>query len=100
MKAGGQMPLFRQIPKRGFSNAAFRCEFQVVNVQALEDRFESGTHVTPEALQGAGLIRRGRVPVKILGEGDLTKPLKVDAAKFSRGAAEKIVAAGGEARVV
>ena len=92
------MPVFRLIPKRGFSNARFRTEYSVVNVGALEAAFESGAHVTPQALREAGLIRHLRYPVKILGEGTLSKKLTVDAVKYSKSAVEKIQAAGGEAR--
>ena len=99
MQEGGQMPTFRRLPKRGFSNARFTTRYSVVNVVSLETRFESGAHVTPQALLDVRLIRNLRYPVKILGNGTLTKKLIVDAAKFSRSAVEKIQAAGGEARV-
>ena len=99
MKEGGQMPAFRRMPKRGFSNAQFRTIYNIVNVDALEDRFESGAHVTPVALVEAGLIRNLKYPVKVLGDGNLTKKLMIDAAKFSKQAEEKIKAAGGEARI-
>lgn len=98
MQEGGQMPTFRRIPKRGFSNAQFETRFSIVNVDSLEERFESGAHVTPQALQEARLIRNLRYPVKILGNGELTKKLTVDAARFTKSAMEKIQAAGGEAR--
>ena len=93
------MPTFRRIPKRGFSNFQFEQRFSVVNVASLEQRFKAGAHVTPQALAAAGLIRDPRQPVKILGEGGLTKKLRVDAARFSKSAMEKIKAAGGEANV-
>lgn len=96
---GGQMPTFRRIPKRGFSNAQFETRYSIVNVASLEQAFEKNAHVTPQALREAGLIRNLRYPIKILGNGDLTKKLKVDAAKFSKSAAEKITKAGGEACV-
>ena len=92
------MPVFRLLPKRGFSNFRFRTEYNVVNVGSLEDKFENGAHVTRQALREVGLIRHLRYPVKILGEGTLTKKLTVDVAKYSKSAAEKIQAAGGEAR--
>jgi large subunit ribosomal protein L15 len=98
MSEGGQMPLFRQIPKRGFSNARFRTEYQVVNVSDLDSRFENGSHVTPAVLEAAGLIHSASRPVKILGDGELTKKLNVEADRFSASAAEKITKAGGEAR--
>lgn len=100
MAEGGQMPTFRRLPKRGFSNALFRKVYSVINVADLEQRFEAGAHVTPTALVEAGLIRNLKYPVKVLGEGELTKKLTVDAAKFSGKAEEKIKGAGGEARVV
>ncbi len=100
LSEGGQMPMFRQLPKRGFSNANFRKEFCVVNVADLEARFKAGEHVTGIALVERGLARNLNLPVKILGTGDLKKKLTVDAAAFSKSAEEKIKAAGGEARVV
>ena len=96
MTEGGQMPLFRRLPKRGFSNFAFRTVYSIVNVRDLEDGFEPGAHVTAESLLEAGLIRNLRHKVKVLGDGQLTKEFKVVAAKFSKQAAEKIKAAGGE----
>jgi large subunit ribosomal protein L15 len=96
MNEGGQMPLFRRLPKRGFTNHAFRTEYSVVNVGELEQRFDSGAHVTPEAILQAGLVRNLRNKVKILGNGELTKKFKIEAAKFSKSAEEKIKAAGGE----
>lgn len=100
LKEGGQMPIFRRLPKRGFTNSLFRKDYAIVNVASLEERFESGAHVTPMALVDVGLIRNTRAPVKILGEGELKKKLTIDAAKFSKSAEEKIKAAGGEANVV
>ncbi len=94
------MPAFRRMPKRGFSNFQFRTLYSVVNVSSLDARFEDGMHVTAEALVEVGLIRNTRLPVKILGNGDLGKKLRVDAAKFSASAEEKIKAKGGEARSV
>ena len=93
------MPTFRRMPKRGFSNAQFEVRYSVVNVAALEEAYPANTHVTPQALRESGLIRNLRLPVKVLGDGSLTKKLTVDAAKFSRSAMEKIKQAGGEARV-
>jgi large subunit ribosomal protein L15 len=97
---GGQMPLFRRLPKRGFNNAQFATRFCIVNVDELDKKFESGAHVTADALIAAGLIRNKRLGVKVLGNGNLTKKLTVDAAKFSTQAAEKIAAAGGEAKIL
>lgn len=98
LQEGGQMPTFRRTPKRGFNNARFTRRYQVVNVRDLEARFDAGTHVTIEALVEAGLVGSRREPVKVLGDGSLTKKLTVDAAKFSASAREKITAAGGEVR--
>ncbi len=97
MQEGGQMPIFRRWPKRGFSNAEFRTGYNVVNVSDLETTFKSGEHVTPQALLDRGLIRHLRDPIKILGDGKLSKKLTVDAAKFSESAAKKIESAGGKA---
>ena len=91
---GGQMPLHRRIPKRGFHNH-FRIEYAVVNLDALSERFAEGTVVTPELLREAGLIHSMRQPIKVLARGDVSKKLTVQAHKFSGKAAEKIQAAGG-----
>ena len=99
MLEGGQMPTFRRLPKRGFSNADFRRRFAIVNVASLEERFEVDAHVTPESLREAGLLRNLKMPVKILGNGTLAKKLTVDAAKFTKTARQKIEAAGGTAQV-
>ncbi|MEK6799377.1 MAG: 50S ribosomal protein L15 [Planctomycetota bacterium] len=99
LQEGGQMPTFRRIPKRGFTNAKFTERFVPVNVGSLEKAFTANAHVTAQVLLEAGLIRSLQLPVKILGEGTLTKKLTVEAAKFSRSAEEKIKTAGGEARV-
>ena len=96
---GGQMPLHRRIPKRGFHNI-FRTEYVVVNLDTLADRFDAGTTVTPELLLERGLINSARRPVKVLGRGDIAKKLTVRAQKFSGKAAEKIAAAGGSAEVL
>ena len=96
---GGQMPYFRRIPKRGFNNAAFRTEYAIVNVQLLESRFEDGAEVNTESLAKAGLVGNAGQPVKILGEGELTKKLTVTAKRFSASAREKIEKAGGSCTV-
>ena len=99
---GGQMPLYRRIPKRGFKNP-FRREFAVVNVRDLARCFPGGGDVTPEGLVGAGLVKAGeRHLVKVLGTGDLgaAVALRVRAHAFSKSAAEKIQAAGGQAEVI
>ena len=96
---GGQMPLHRRVPKRGFHNP-FRVEYAVVNLDMLGEVFEAGSSVTPELLRERGLVRKSRVKVKVLGRGDITKNLTVKAHKFSGSAAEKIAAAGGTAEVI
>jgi large subunit ribosomal protein L15 len=96
---GGQMPLHRRIPKRGFHNL-FRTEYAVVNLDTLAERFEAGTTITPELLVEKGLINNVRRPIKVLARGDIAKTLTVQAHKFSGKAAEKIAAAGGAAEVL
>ncbi len=96
---GGQMPLHRRVPKRGFHNA-FRVEYRVVNLDVIAERFDAGTEVTPEMLRGAGLVKGGRGPIKVLARGDIAKALTIRAHKFSGRAAEKIAAAGGTAEVL
>lgn len=95
---GGQMPLSRRIPKRGFVNI-FRKEYTILNVGDLEQRFEAGDEITPKVLVKKGLIGK-RDRVKILGEGKLTKGLKVKAHAFSKRAGERIKEAGGEIGVI
>jgi large subunit ribosomal protein L15 len=95
---GGQMPLHRRVPKRGFHNP-FREVYEVVNLDTLGERFEAGVEITPELLRERGVIGRSG-PVKILARGELSKALTVRAQKFSGKAAEKIAAAGGTAEVV
>jgi len=95
---GGQNPLYRRLPKRGFTNI-HRKEYAVVNVQEL-NRFEAGTEVTPELLLETGIVKNPRDGIKILGEGDLGVNLTVKAHKFSQSAVEKIQAAGGKTEVI
>jgi len=95
---GGQNPLFRRLPKRGFTNI-HRKEFAVVNVEEL-NRFEAGTEVTPELLVESGIVKNPRDGIKILGDGDLAVKLTVKANKFSQSAVEKIQAAGGKTEVI
>ncbi len=90
---GGQMPLHRRVPKRGFHNP-FRTAYAIVNLDDLEARFEAGAVVTPELLRAQGLVRTEQ-PVKVLARGEIVKPLTVRAHKFSAAAAEKIRQAGG-----
>lgn len=92
---GGQLPLVRRLPfKRGFTNI-FRIEYQEINLDQLNERFEAGTDVTPEALAGIGLIRSATEPVAVLGRGDLDKKLTIHAHRITKGAAEKVEKAGG-----
>lgn len=95
---GGQMPLYRRIPKRGFTNI-WRTEYTILNVDDL-NRFEAGTVVTPEVLAQAGLVKQVKDGIKILGEGTLEKGVTIQAHKFSKTAVEKIEAAGGKAEVI
>jgi large subunit ribosomal protein L15 len=97
---GGQLPLVRRLPfKRGFTNI-FRIEYQEVNVDYLEELFEAGTEVTPQALFEANVIRDADKPVAVLGRGDLSKKLTVSAHRFTKSAAEKITSAGGATNVI
>jgi large subunit ribosomal protein L15 len=95
---GGQMPLRRRIPKRGFHNPT-RVEYAVVNVESL-DIFPAGTTVTPELLISSGLLRQVRADIKVLGDGELKNSLTVQAHKFSKSAEEKITRAGGKAELL
>ena len=96
---GGQMPLHRRVPKRGFTNI-FRVEYAVVNLDTLAEVFEAGSAVTPELLRERGLVRASRAPIKVLGRGEISKALTVKAHKFSGSAAEKIAKAGGKAEAI
>jgi large subunit ribosomal protein L15 len=96
---GGQMPLHRRVPKRGFGNVRFRKEFAYVNLGTLE-RFEAGTIVTPELLMEKGIVKKLMSGVKVLGKGTLTKALTVQAHRFSAQAQEKITGLGGKAEVI
>ena len=95
---GGQMPLARRIPKRGFTNV-YATVYSIVNLRDLE-AFEEGTVVTPELLKKTGLVRKDNDGIKILGNGNLTKKLTVQAHKFSKTAQEKIEALGGKTEVI
>jgi large subunit ribosomal protein L15 len=94
---GGQMPLYRRIPKRGFTNI-WRTEYETINVSAL-GVFDDGAEITQATLVEKGMIRKSKNGLKILGDGELTKKLTVKADKFSKTAAEKIEAAGGTAEL-
>jgi large subunit ribosomal protein L15 len=91
---GGQMPLHRRVPKRGFHNP-FRIEYDVVNLDTLGEKFDVGTIVTPDLLRSAGLVPKAAKRIKVLARGEVGKKLTVHAHKFSGKAAEKIAAAGG-----
>lgn len=95
---GGQMPLYRRIPKRGFTNI-WRTEYTCLNVEDL-NRFEAGTVVTPELIKEIGMAKQVKDGIKILGNGTLEKNLTVQAHKFSKSAVEKIESAGGKAEVI
>jgi len=97
---GGQNPMLKRIPKRGFSNENFRVEYEVVNLSCLQEKFDDGARVDAAALAKARLISDPGAPVKILGAGELTKKLTVAATKFSKSAAEKIAQAGGSVELV
>ena len=96
---GGQMPLYRKLPHRGFNNYEFRTEIAVVNLRDLAGLDASVTEVDALSLAKAGLIRSGEKTVKVLGDGEITRALKVTAAKFSESAKAKIEKAGGQAVV-
>jgi large subunit ribosomal protein L15 len=96
---GGQMPLHRRVPKRGFHNP-FRIEYAVVNLDSIAERFDTGTVVTPELLREKGLVHGTSERVKVLARGDIAKGLTIRAHKFSGKAAEKIAAAGGAAETL
>ena len=96
---GGQLPLYRKLPKRGFNNYRFAKKYAVVNVECL-NRFEDGATVDFAALLAAGIIKNVFDGVKVLGEGEITKKLTVKAAVFSASAKEKIEAVGGKTEVV
>jgi len=95
---GGQNPLYRRLPKRGFKNFN-RVEYAIVNLEDL-NQFAAGTEVTPEFLMESGIVKNPKDGIKILGNGDLTVSLTVKANKFSQSAVEKIQAAGGKSEVI
>lgn len=94
-REGGQTPFFKRYPKRGFTNAAFKVEYAAINLHELEAAFDAGAEVTPETLVKIGLLGDAKLPVKILGQGNLKKSLKVTAHKFSKAAEAGITKAGG-----
>ncbi|MBF4695828.1 50S ribosomal protein L15 [Fusibacter ferrireducens] len=95
---GGQMPLFRRIPKRGFNNK-FKKQWTIINVELLNS-FEDGTEITPELLLETGVVSKVNYGIKVLGDGELNKKLTVRANKFTQSAITKIEAAGGKAEVI
>jgi large subunit ribosomal protein L15 len=95
---GGQNPLFRRLPKRGFKNFN-RVEYAIVNLEDL-NQFAAGTEVTPDFLMDSGVVKNPKDGIKILGNGELTVSLTVKANKFSQSAVEKITAAGGKSEVI
>ncbi|MEL7087105.1 MAG: 50S ribosomal protein L15 [Planctomycetota bacterium] len=97
---GGAIPMWKRFPKRGFSNVEFMTQYSIVNLKAINARFQDGEEVNAESLAQLGLVRDPKLPLKVLGEGELTKKLTVTAAKFSKSASEKIAAAGGSVTVV
>lgn len=96
---GGQLPLYRRIPKRGFKNAKFRTVYATINVEDL-NVFEDGTVVTPALLKDTGLLKKQLDGVKVLGNGKLEKKIIIQASKFSASALEKIKEAGSKAEVI
>lgn len=96
---GGQTPLQRRLPKRGFTNI-FKKEYVVINVNQLENRFAAGTVVTPELLVESGMVKNVRDGIRILGNGEISKALTVKAQGFTKTAVEKITAAGGQVEVI
>jgi large subunit ribosomal protein L15 len=96
---GGQMPLQRRLPKRGFTNI-FKKQWIEVTLAALENSFEAGDSITPETMHERGVIAKGKRDIVVLGTGDITKALTVSAHRFTKGARQKIEAAGGTANVI
>lgn len=96
---GGQLPLFRRLPKRGFSNATFKTEYAIINLSDL-NKFENDTVITPELLKEMGLVKNQIDGIKVLGNGTLEKKLTIKAHKFSSVAKEQIEKLGGKAEVI
>ena len=97
---GGQTPLYRRVPKRGFNNARFRTEYATINLSDLNKYFNDGEEVTPEILKEKGIIKQQLCGVKVLGNGELEKKLTIKANRFSSSAITKIESAGGKAEVI
>ena len=96
---GGQLPLYRRLPKRGFSNSDFKIRYATINVSDL-NKFEDGTEVTPELLKETGILKNQLDGVKVLGNGEITKKLTVRAHKFSKSAVEKLEKSGSKIEVI
>ena len=96
---GGQMPLYRRIARRGFSNARFKKEFSIFNLKQLDEKYADGETVNRESLKAKGLLSKNKTLIKILGDGDITKKLNIDVDKVSASAKEKIEKAGGSVKV-
>ena len=97
---GGQIPLYRRLPTRGFTNSLFKKEYAIINLETLDKLFNDGDAVSMETLLEKGVIRKELNGLKVLGRGEITKKLTVKAAIFSASAKEKIEAAGGKAEVI
>ena len=97
---GGQTPIYRRVPKRGFNNARYRVEFATINISDLNKFFEDGETVTPELLREKGIIKKQLCGIKVLGNGELAKKLTIKANRFSTKAVSKIESAGGVAEVI
>lgn len=97
---GGQTPLYRRIPKRGFNNARYRVQFATINLSDLNKHFNEGDVVTPTILKEKGIIKKQLCGVKVLGNGELEKKLTIQANRFSSSAVTKIESAGGKAEVI
>ena len=97
---GGQTPLYRRIPKRGFNNAQFRIQYATINLSDLDNFFNDGDVVTPEVLKERGIIKKQLCGVKVLGNGELKKKLTIKANRFTSSAITKIEGAGGKAEVI
>jgi len=96
---GGQMPLFRRVARRGFSNARFKKEFSIFNLKQLDEKYADGETVNRESLKAKGLLSKNKTLIKILGNGDISKKLNIDVDKVSASAKEKIEKAGGSVKV-
>lgn len=97
---GGQMPLYRRLPKRGFNNFNFKKEYEIINLKQLENAFDANTVITKELLVEKGLIKNSRVMIKLLASGDITKKLSITVDASSLSAIEKVQACGGKVEVI